>query len=178
MSTTFLIQGTYMRLKFSSFSVPSASLSIFDVIAVLVIIPVMDYIVYPLLQRCGISFTPLRRIGVGFLMAAAAMMVAGFVEIKRRGLWEEGHVVNQVVNGEKKVASDLNIFWQIPQYFFIGTSEVLASITGKIKFQLVCTQTYASPYKLNSTSSPGPLPCQWRGFESEVELSQGLFLDN
>jgi len=130
MSTTFLIQGTYMRLKFSRFSVPSASLSLFDIIAVLAIIPVMDYIVYPLLQRCGISFTPLRRIGVGFLMAAAAMMVAGFVEIKRRGLWEEGHVFNQLVNGEKRAASDLNIFWQIPQYFFIGTSEVLASITG------------------------------------------------
>ncbi|XP_067054786.1 solute carrier family 15 member 4-like [Acropora muricata] len=130
MSTTFVIQGTYMRLKFSSFSVPSASLSLFDIIAVLAIIPVMDYIVYPLLQRCGISFTPLRRIGVGFLMAAAAMIVAGFVEIKRRGRWEEGHVFNQLVNGEKRAASDLNIFWQIPQYFFIGTSEVLASITG------------------------------------------------
>ena len=101
MSTTFVIQGTYMKLKFSSFSVPSASLSLFDIIAVLAIIPVMDYIVYPLLQRCGISFTPLRRIGVGFLMAAAAMMVAGFVEIKRRGRWEQGHVFNQLVNGEK-----------------------------------------------------------------------------
>ncbi|XP_067054797.1 solute carrier family 15 member 4-like [Acropora muricata] len=130
MSTTFLIQGTYMRRKFSSFSVPSASLSIFDIIAVLAIIPVMDYIVYPLVQRCGISFTPLRRIGVGFLMAAAAMMVAGFVEIKRRGRWEQGHVFNQLVDGKNTAASDLSIFWQIPQYFFIGTSEVLATITG------------------------------------------------
>ena len=167
-----------MRLKFSSFSVPSASLSIFDIIAVLAIIPVMDYIVYPLLQRCGVSFTPLRRIGVGFLMAAAAMVVAGFVEIRRRGLWEEGHVFNQTVDGKNRAASDLNIFWQVPQYFFIGTSEVLASVTGKIKFQLVCTQTYASPDRLNSTSFPGPLPCQWRGFESEIEFSQGFFSDN
>ena len=136
-----------MRRKFSSFScVPSASLSIFDIIAVLAIIPVMDYIVYPLVQRCGISFTPLRRIGVGFLMAAAAMMVAGFVEIKRRGRWEQGHVFNKLVDGKNAAASDLSIFWQIPQYFFIGTSEVLATITGKIKFQLVCTQTYASTY--------------------------------
>ncbi|XP_029189147.2 solute carrier family 15 member 4-like [Acropora millepora] len=130
MSTTFLIQGTYMRLKFSSFSVPSASLAIFDVIAVLAMIPIMDHIVYPLLQRCGVSFTPLRRIGVGFLMAAAAMMVAGFVEITRRGLWEEGHVFNQLVNGENKTASDLNIFWQVPQYILIGSSEVLTSVTG------------------------------------------------
>ena len=178
MSTTFLIQGTYMKLKFSSFSVPSASLSIFDIIAVLAIIPVMDYTVYPLVQRCGISFTPLRRIGVGFLMAAAAMIVAGFVEIKRRDRWEQGHVLNQRVDGENRTASELNIFWQVPQYFFIGTSEVLASITGKTKFQLVCTQTHASPYRLNSTLFPGPLPCQWRGFESKVEFSQGFSFDN
>ena len=145
MSTTFLIQGTFMRRKFSSFSVPSASLSIFDIIAVLAFIPVMDYTVYPLVQRCGISFTPLRRIGVGFLMAAAAMIVAGFVEIRRRGLWEHRHVFNQLVDEKNRTASELNIFWQVPQYFFIGTSEVLASITGKIKFQLVCTQTHASP---------------------------------
>ena len=164
MSTTFLTQGTYMRLKFSSFSVPSASLSIFDIIAVLAIIPVMDDIVYPLVQRCGISFTPLRRIGVGFLMAAAAMLVAGFVEIKRRGLWEQGHMVSQLVSGENTAASNLNIFWQVPQYFLIGTSEVLATITGKIKFQLVWTQTYAPPCRLNLTSFPGPLPCHWRGF--------------
>ena len=167
-----------MKLKFSSFSVPSASLSIFDIIAVLAIIPVMDYTVYPLVQRCGISFTPLRRIGVGFLMAAAAMIVAGFVEIKRRDRWEQGQVLNQRVDGENRTASELNIFWQVPQYFFIGTSEVLASITGKIKFQLVCTQTHASPYRLNSTSFSGPLPCQWRGFESEVEFVQGFSFDN
>ena len=130
-----------MRLKFSNFSVPSASLAIFDIIAVLAIIPIMDYIVYPLLQRCGINFTPLRRIGVGFLLAAASMMVAGFVEIKRRGLWKEGHVFNQLVNGKNLTASDLNIFWQVPQYTLIGSSEVLASITGNIRFQLVYTQT-------------------------------------
>ena len=146
-----------MRLKFSNFSVPAASLWIFDIIAVLAVIPIMDYIVYPLLQRCGINFTPLRRIGVGFLLAAAAMMVAGFVEIKRRDLWKEGHVFNQSANGENLMASDLNIFWQVPQYILIGSSEVLASITGNIRFQLVCAQTYASRYGLNSTSFPGPL---------------------
>ena len=157
-----------MRLKFSNFSVPSASLSIFDIIAVLAIIPIMDYIVYPLLQRCGINFTPLRRIGVGFLLAAASMMVAGFVEIKRRGLWEEGHVFNQLVNGENLTASDLNIFWQVPQYILVGSSEVLASVTGNVKFQLVCRQTYVFLYGLNMTLFPGPLPCQGRGFGSEV----------
>lgn len=130
MQTTFLIQGTYMKLEIGGFTVPAASLSIFDIIAVLVLIPVMDHIVYPLLQRCGFRFTPLRRIGTGILVCVASMVVAGLVEIRRRRMWEEGHVFNQVVNNEKRSASDLNIFWQIPQYLLVGAGEVLASVTG------------------------------------------------
>ena len=130
MQTIFLIQATFMRLEFPSFTVPAASLSIFDIIAVLVFIPIMDYIVYPLLQRFGIRFTPLRRIGVGLLLAAASVVVAGLVEIKRRHLWEQGHFHDQVVFGEHRNASSLNIFWQVPQFMLIGASEVLCSITG------------------------------------------------
>ena len=120
-----------MKLEIGGFTVPAASLSIFDIIAVLVLIPVMDHIVYPLLQRCGFRFTPLRRIGTGILVCVASMVVAGLVEIRRRRMWEEGHVFNQVVNNEKRSASDLNIFWQIPQYLLVGAGEVLASVTGK-----------------------------------------------
>ena len=58
MATTFLIQATYMRLEFDKFTVPAASLSIFDIVAVLVLIPIMDHVVYPLASYCGIHFTP------------------------------------------------------------------------------------------------------------------------
>ena len=119
-----------MRLEFPSFTVPAASLNIFDIIAVLVFIPIMDHIVYPLLQRFGIRFTPLRRIGVGLLLAAASVVVAGLVEIKRRRVWEHGHFYDQVVFGEHRNASSLNIFWQVPQFMLIGASEVLCAITG------------------------------------------------
>ena len=119
-----------MRLEFPSFTVPAASLSLFDIVAVLALIPIMEHIVYPLLQYCGIRFTPLRRIGVGMLVAAASMVVAGLVEIKRRHTWEQGHVYDQEVNGENLTAAELNIFWQIPQFLLIGSSEVLCSITG------------------------------------------------
>ena len=130
MQTTFLIQATYMRLKFTSFTVPAASLSIFDIVAVLIVIPMMDYIVYPLLQSCGISFTPLRRMGVGMLLAAASVVVAGVIEIERRHTWELGNFCDQIVFHEPRNASDLNIFWQVPQFVLIGSGEVLTVITG------------------------------------------------
>lgn len=127
-----------MRLEFSSFTVPAASLSAFDIVAVLLLIPIMDNIIYPLLRYSGIRFTPLRRIGVGMLLAVASMVVAGLVEIKRRHTWEQGHVYDQVVNGRHLSASYLNIFWQIPQFMLVGASEVLANITGR-KTRGFCT---------------------------------------
>ena len=130
MQTIFVIQATFMRLEFPSFTVPAASLTVFDIIAVLVFIPIMDHIVYPLLQRFGIRFTPLRRIGVGLLLTGASVVVAGLVEIKRRRVWEQGYFYDQVVFGEHRNASSLNIFWQVPQFMLIGASEVLCAITG------------------------------------------------
>ena len=130
MQTTFLIQATYMKLKLENFTVPAASLSIFDIVAVLALIPIMDHVVYPLLSYCGIRFTPLRRIGVGMLLAAASVVVAGVVEIKRRNTWHHGGHITQEVFDKNLTASSLSIFWQVPQFMLIGSSEVLTSITG------------------------------------------------
>ncbi|XP_078366305.1 solute carrier family 15 member 4-like isoform X2 [Oculina patagonica] len=130
MQTTFLIQATYMKLKLENFTVPAASLSIFDIVAVLTLIPIMDHVVYPLLSYCGIRFTPLRRIGVGMLFAAASVIVAGVIEIERRNTWHDGGFEVQKVFDENRNASSLSIFWQVPQFILIGSSEVLTSITG------------------------------------------------
>ena len=130
MQTTFLLQATYMRLEFDNFTVPAASLSLFDIVAVLVLIPIMDHAVYPLISYCGISFTPLRRIGVGMLLASASVIVAGVVEIERRNTWKDGHVFIQKVFDETRNASRVNVFWQIPQFMLVGASEVLMVITG------------------------------------------------
>ena len=138
-----------MRLEFPSFTVPAASLFIFVIIAVLVFIPIMDHIVYPLLQRFGIRFTPLRRIGVGLLLAAASVVVAGLVEIKRRRVWEHGHFHDQVVFGEHRNASSLNIFWQVPQFMLIGASEVLCAITGTSSNSCNFMLTLSLPWEMS-----------------------------
>jgi len=131
MPTTFLIQATYMRLEFHKFTIPAASLTLFDIVAVLVLIPIMDHVVYPLLSYCGISFTPLWRIGVGMLLISASFIVAGVVEIQRRNTWIDGGFCIQTVFGERLNASSVNVFWQIPQFVLIGSSEVLVVVTGK-----------------------------------------------
>ena len=130
MQTTFLIQATYMRLEFESFTIPAAFLTVFDIVTVLLLIPIVGCVVYPLGEYCGIRLTPLRRIGVGLLLAAASVCVAGVIEIKRRDVWENGGTFCQVVFDEPRNASSLNIFWQVPQFVLMGSSEVLALVTG------------------------------------------------
>ncbi|PFX24403.1 Solute carrier family 15 member 4 [Stylophora pistillata] len=130
MGTTFLIQGTFMRLQFDNFTIPAASLTVFDIVIVLVLAPLMEHGIYPLLERIGIKVTPLRRIGVGFLIAAASMVAAGLVEIKRREVWQAGDVCRQIVFGEVHDASCFSVIWQAPEFLLIGASEVLANSTG------------------------------------------------
>jgi peptide/histidine transporter 3/4 len=131
MQTTYLIQAQYMKINLGfDFSLPAASLSIFDILSVLILIPFMDKVVYPLLRYIGFHFTPLRRIGVGMVFASASVAVAGLVEIKRRQNYENGHIVIQHLFNKQFNASDMTVFYQVPQFILIGTSEVFTSITG------------------------------------------------
>ena len=71
------------------------------------------------------------------LFAAASMIVAGLVEIIRRREVEEGHFFDQVVFGKHRQASNLNVFWQIPQFLIMGCAEVLAVTTGRHTLLLI-----------------------------------------
>ena len=140
-----------MNLNFSkSFNLPVASLSIFDIVSVLSLIPLMDRVIYPALLHCGINFTPLRRIGVGMLFAVASVCVAGVVEIERK---RSGSFFTQTAFNVTTNASSMSIFYQVPQFILIGTSEVFTSITGRfLKISQLIFMSAVAPY----ISSPAP----------------------
>lgn len=119
-----------MNLKLQNLTIPATSSMAVTVVFVLGLTPLLEYVVYPLMERTGIKLTPLRRIGAGFLSSAASMVVAGLVEMKRREVWLDGHICTQEVLGEIHNASCLSIFWQTPQFMLIGIGEVLAAIAG------------------------------------------------
>ncbi|KXJ17626.1 Solute carrier family 15 member 4 [Exaiptasia diaphana] len=129
MQTTYLIQAQYMKIRFG-ISFPAASLSIFDIVAVLILIPFMDKVVYPLLRYIGFKKTPLRRVGMGMLFAASSVAKKGCVEMERRGRFESGHTVKKKLFEKTFIAADMSIFYQVKKILLIGTSEVFTSITG------------------------------------------------
>ena len=117
-----------MNLKVTNkLSFPAASLTLFEIVSLLILIPFIDRVVYPGFRRIGFNLTPLRRIGVGMLFAAGSVALAGIIEVERKHGYEtfEQDVFNKTVN-----ASTMTVFYQVPQYILQGTSEALVSVTG------------------------------------------------
>ena len=123
MSSTLIEQGAAMDNRVGPFAVPPASLATFDVISVMVCIPVYDAVLVPLARRAtgkvrGLS--QLQRIGAGLALSAAGMAYAALVEARRLAL----------ARGSNPA---MNIMWQAPAFAVLGAGEVFASI-GILEF--------------------------------------------
>jgi len=70
MSGLFFTQGMGLDLRLLGFQnnkyeIPVTSLHVFNVFAIVVLVPLFDRVVYPALRRCNVSFGMLKRIGAG-----------------------------------------------------------------------------------------------------------------
>ena len=64
--TVLCTQGLTMDLSMGPhFSITSASLSAFDTIAIIILVPIYDRLLIPLLRRVNLAPTYLQRIGIG-----------------------------------------------------------------------------------------------------------------
>ncbi|KAF7102916.1 hypothetical protein CFC21_103972 [Triticum aestivum] len=118
MSSTMIELGMAMDNRVGTFVVPPASLSTFDIVSVLVWVPIYDAVLVPLARRVtgqDRGFTQLQRIGVGLALSAAAMAYAASVETRRLS------------------ATSTSIMWLAPCYFVLGAAEVFTSI-GMLEF--------------------------------------------
>uniref|UniRef100_A0A8K9XHY5 Solute carrier family 15 member 1a n=1 Tax=Oncorhynchus mykiss TaxID=8022 RepID=A0A8K9XHY5_ONCMY len=51
-------------------------------ILILALVPIMDSLVYPLIKKCHLNFTPLKRMTVGMLIAALAFVAAALLQLQ------------------------------------------------------------------------------------------------
>ncbi|XP_028394215.1 solute carrier family 15 member 4-like [Dendronephthya gigantea] len=131
MSTSMVYQGEYMDINIGGgFLIPIASLALLDTLGVLLLIPFMDKIFYPLMEKAGFQRpSQLKRIGIGMVIATASMACAGGIELVRRhNCCMMQHREGGNANGTR--ISQITIFYQVPQYTLVGLSEVFTSITG------------------------------------------------
>ena len=117
-----------MDLKFGGTKIPPASLYGPQVLLLMLLIPFMDRIFYPLLLKYDIRVTSLRRIGIGMVFVTLSIIVAAVTEEYRRD-----HVNGKLINefkGKSYNASSMSVFYLLPQYILLGFSEQFAVISG------------------------------------------------
>ncbi|RZS02341.1 hypothetical protein BHM03_00032385 [Ensete ventricosum] len=131
MGTMFVLQGNTMDRRMGPrFEIPSASLSIFDTISVIVWVPIYDRVVVPVARRFTgreRGFTHLTRMGVGLVISVFAMSSAGVLEVAR---------LRRVVARRHKRSDGyvpMSVFWQVPQYVIVGAAEVFTFV-GQLEF--------------------------------------------
>ncbi|GAT18945.1 MFS peptide transporter Ptr2 [Aspergillus luchuensis] len=112
--------------------IPNDLMQNFDPISIIVFIPVLETLVYPLLRRLRIRFRPITRISLGFVVASLAMMYAAIVQhlIYSAGpCYEHPGCAASEVDGST-TGNHVHIAIQTPAYVFIGLSEIFASVSG------------------------------------------------
>lgn len=129
--TGFQEQGVHLKIGFEkNFNMPTAWLSLFDQIFILALIPMMNSVIYPYLDKHGYRITLLSRIAFGMSFSFMAAIAAGMLEFLSIRQWKHGHRVSQIIHNVTYNASDISLLWQVPQYCLVGTAEVFAGVAG------------------------------------------------
>ncbi|PON70610.1 Proton-dependent oligopeptide transporter [Parasponia andersonii] len=130
MGSLFVLQGETLDPNMGPhFKIPSASLSIFDTISVIIWVPIYDRIIVPTTRKFTghkNGLTQLQRMGIGLVISIFAMLSAGGLELIRLGIVKRHNYYDRDY-------IPMSIFWQVPQYFLIGCAEVFTSI-GQLEF--------------------------------------------
>jgi POT family proton-dependent oligopeptide transporter len=110
-SSAWVIQAEDMNLRWLGIDWLPSQIQVLNPVLVMVMIPLFQFLVYPVLGRL-FRLTPLRKIGIGLFV-----MVAGF------GL-------SAIVQGWIDGGSRPSVGWQFLAYCVITAAEIMVSITG------------------------------------------------
>lgn len=147
MQSTYVLQGLHLhipnifpanpsnrslvlRALDSSYRIPEAWLLLANVVVVLILVPVKDHLLDPLLLRCKLLPSSLQKMALGMFFGFTSVIVAGCLERERLYYIHHNETVSQLIGKDLYYAAPLSIWWQIPQYLLIGISEIFASIPG------------------------------------------------
>ncbi|CAD7670232.1 unnamed protein product [Nyctereutes procyonoides] len=147
MQSTYVLQGLHLRIpnifpdvpanssmalgaQGSGYKIPEAWLLLANVVVVLILVPMKDHLLDPLLLRHKLLPSALQKMALGMFFGFASVLVAGGLEMERLQYIHRNQTVSQQIGKDVYYAAPLSIWWQIPQYLLIGISEIFASIPG------------------------------------------------
>ncbi|XP_006100697.1 solute carrier family 15 member 1 [Myotis lucifugus] len=76
------LQATTMNGKIGLLDIQPDQMQTVNAILIVVMVPIVDAVVYPLIAKCGFNFTPLKKMTVGMFLASMSFVVAAFVQLE------------------------------------------------------------------------------------------------
>lgn len=110
-TSTWVEQAKGMDRTVLGVEIDPAQIQAANPILIMLMVPLFTYLLYPWAERF-VRFTPLRRIGVGLVMAPASFFMVAWIQ-------------SRIDAGESP-----SILWQVAAYLVITAAEVLVSITA------------------------------------------------
>ncbi|HZI14583.1 MAG TPA: POT family MFS transporter [Myxococcus sp.] len=111
-ASTWVVQARSMDKNIAGFEFQPSQMQFVNPLLVMLLIPFLTAVVYPMFQRGGWELTPLRRMPLGLVLGAMSFVIAGLFQVQMEG------------------GATLNIAWQILPYIVLTLGEILMSTTG------------------------------------------------
>ncbi len=110
--SSWTLQAEKMDRSFLGFTLEASQIQAANPIMVMGLIPLMSYVIYPLVAKLGLKVTPLRKMTAGMFLTAFSFGIVG--------------VAQTAIDAGQTVS----IAWQGAAYLILTTAEVMVSITG------------------------------------------------
>ena len=132
MSNNLTSQADTMRHA----GVPPEIVSNLDPLALIILIPICDLLIYPWLRKRGVRLTSIRKTTLGFWVGASAMFYAALLQ---HYIYTHNPCGYNPSEGLPATATDpirdcppadISIIYQAPIYLLVAISEILVSITS------------------------------------------------
>ncbi|KAF1936101.1 PTR2-domain-containing protein [Clathrospora elynae] len=125
MTNNLVSQANTMKLG----KTPNDIVSKLNPIFIVILIPVMDFLIYPGLRKAGIVMSPIKKITAGFALSSLAMVSACVIQYYIYKMSPCGDQINKLSKTRKDCSADISVWVQVFPYGLIGMSEIMASIT-------------------------------------------------
>jgi POT family proton-dependent oligopeptide transporter len=125
MTNNLVSQANTMNLG----KTPNDIVSKLNPIFIVILIPIMDFFVYPGLRKAGINLSPIKKITAGFALSSFAMVSACVIQYYIYKMSPCGDNINALSKERDDCHADISVWVQAVPYGLIGMSEIMASIT-------------------------------------------------
>ncbi|XP_051705839.2 solute carrier family 15 member 1 isoform X2 [Oryctolagus cuniculus] len=76
------LQATTMSGRIGILEIQPDQMQTVNTILIIILVPIMDAVVYPLIAKCGLNFTSLKKMTIGMFLASMAFVAAAILQVE------------------------------------------------------------------------------------------------